>query len=176
MSDDPRSDIEKLIRLKRYETPGEEYFQSFSENFKDRQRSELLCQSSVRLLGERVDQWMRELGPGKWLVPAGAAAALTGAFFLLPRAEGPGQGEPPLAATSVETDVETSAAALADTASPSPRASAEKAEVIQFDLPRSDEDGKVPAASGTEPPSSPSSLPYPGGLVPAGASGPLREL
>ena len=41
------NETDKLLRLKKYETPGEDYFAEFAENFKERQRSELLKQSSL---------------------------------------------------------------------------------------------------------------------------------
>ncbi len=68
-------EVQQLLRLKRYETPGEEYFDSFLNDFKDRQRSELLRRSARSILTERVTVWFDELGSAKWLVPTGAAAA-----------------------------------------------------------------------------------------------------
>jgi hypothetical protein len=68
-------DIQRLIRLKKYETPGDEYFQNFMEDFKDRQRSELLRQSARGLLFERVSMWFDEINGTRWLAPAGATAA-----------------------------------------------------------------------------------------------------
>src|SRR6056300_861445 len=80
-------DVQRLIRLKRYETPGEEYFQQFAENFKERQRAEMLQQSSRALLAERFSLWFEEMGSVKWLVPTGAAAAVgAGLFFAIPGA------------------------------------------------------------------------------------------
>ena len=78
-------DVHKLLRLKRYESPGEEYFQKFAEDFKDRQRSELLKGSARSLLFERVTLWLDEMSPNRWFVPATAcAAAVTvGAFLTL---------------------------------------------------------------------------------------------
>jgi hypothetical protein len=80
-------DVHKLLRLKRYESPGEEYFQKFAEDFKDRQRSELLKGSARSLLFERVTLWLDEMSPNRWVVPATAtacAAAVTvGAFLTL---------------------------------------------------------------------------------------------
>ena len=50
-------DAQRLIRLKRYESPGDEYFRNFLESFKDRQRAELLRRSSRSILAERVAMW-----------------------------------------------------------------------------------------------------------------------
>lgn len=73
-------DIQRLIRLKKYETPGDEYFQTFMENFKDRQRGELLHRSARGLLFERVTMWFDEIHGPRWLVPVGATAAAAIAF------------------------------------------------------------------------------------------------
>ncbi len=69
------NEIEKLLRLKKYETPGDDYFEEFAEKFKERQRSELLQHSSRVLLTERASIWLQELGGAKWLLPAGAGVA-----------------------------------------------------------------------------------------------------
>lgn len=69
------NEIEKLLRLKKYETPGEDYFAEFAENFKERQRADLLQHSSLTLLTERVSLWFQELGNAKWLIPASVGAA-----------------------------------------------------------------------------------------------------
>lgn len=69
-------DVSRLIRLKRYENPGEEYFARFAADFKDRQRAELLHRSSFSLLGERVHLWLRQFESRNWIAPAGAAAAV----------------------------------------------------------------------------------------------------
>jgi len=75
--------IQKLMSLKRYETPSDGYFEDFLEEFQQRQRQELLKKSSLSLLSERVGTWFRELGSIKWVAGAGAAyAALTIGFVL----------------------------------------------------------------------------------------------
>ncbi|MDF1741392.1 MAG: hypothetical protein P1U86_19685 [Verrucomicrobiales bacterium] len=75
-------DVQRLIRLKKYETPGEEYFQNFSESFKERQRSEMLRRSSTEIFVERVQVWFEETHGAKWLVPAGAAAAIAAGMLI----------------------------------------------------------------------------------------------
>lgn len=90
-------DVQRLIRLKRYETPGEDYFESFAERFKERQRSEMLRSSAHSLLLERFMMWFEEGGGARSLVPAGAVAAVAvgaGLFWLQPR----GEGEPSVVA------------------------------------------------------------------------------
>jgi hypothetical protein len=84
-------DIQRLIRLKKYETPGDEYFQNFLEDFKERQRGEMLQQSARGLLFERVTMWFDELSGPRWLIPAGAAAAIAlGIYAIRPASSGSG--------------------------------------------------------------------------------------
>ncbi|MEM6915492.1 MAG: hypothetical protein AAF491_02905, partial [Verrucomicrobiota bacterium] len=49
----------------------------FSEQFRDRQRAELLQSSARSILAERVTVWLDEMSPGRWAVPATAAACLS---------------------------------------------------------------------------------------------------
>jgi hypothetical protein len=82
--------IQKLISLKRYETPPDGYFEDFLEEFQQRQRQELLKKSSLSLLSERVGTWFRELGSIKWVAGAGLAyAALTIGFVAYSSIAGP---------------------------------------------------------------------------------------
>ena len=78
-------EVQRLIRLKRYETPGEEFYCRFTEEFKDRQRSELLNCSARSLLAERFGVWFDEWNAGRWLVPTGAAAAIGAGALLVSR-------------------------------------------------------------------------------------------
>ena len=67
----------KLIALKRYETPGEAYFESFLDEFKERQRSELLRTPTHRLVWEQIDLWLDQWRGKTWLSAGlGAAAAV----------------------------------------------------------------------------------------------------
>lgn len=82
--------IQNLLRLKRYETPRDGYFEDFLEEFQSRQRQELLKKSSLSLFAERAGTWFRELGSIKWVAGAGVAyaAVMLGVFLILP-ASGP---------------------------------------------------------------------------------------
>jgi len=94
-------DIQRLIRLKKYETPGDEYFQNFLEEFKDRQRGQMLQQSARGLLLERVSMWFDEINGTRWLVPVGATAAaaiILGIYAVRPPV--PENGEPGIASLS----------------------------------------------------------------------------
>lgn len=118
-------DIQRLIRLKRFETPGDEYFESFLEQFKERQRSEMLHYSARDLLVERVHVWFDELHSVKWLAPVGAAAAIAaGVFFVI--------------APSVERAGETAQLAMEEPAALflKPQKSADEEQIIAVQLPR----------------------------------------
>jgi|SRR6476661_6835098 hypothetical protein len=71
-------DIQRLIRLKRFETPGEDFVEDFVSQFRERQRSELLRQSARGLLWERLNTYLEHLFAPKW-----ATAGATAAFCLL---------------------------------------------------------------------------------------------
>ncbi len=93
MKDD--DEVQKLIALKRYETPGDAYYEQFLENFKERQRSEMLRHSSRALLAERVSTWFDEMNGVKWLAPAGAVAAAIAAGIFVAGPEENDKTQPP---------------------------------------------------------------------------------
>lgn len=66
--------IQRLLRLKRYENPGDDFVEDFVTQFRERQRSELLRQSARGLLWERVNTFFSDLVSPKWAT-AGATAA-----------------------------------------------------------------------------------------------------
>ncbi|MDA0814896.1 MAG: hypothetical protein O3C21_21155 [Verrucomicrobia bacterium] len=81
---DQNNDIEKLIRLKRYEQPHEGYFDDFLKEFQSRQRSELLQRAAHGLLFERMGTYFSGFSRGQWLYAGSAAcAAVTVGFFLV---------------------------------------------------------------------------------------------
>ena len=65
----------KLIRLKRYETPGADYFERFIDDFHQRQRTEPLKVSVLTLARDRAGAWWRG-------VSAPARVALASASFM----------------------------------------------------------------------------------------------
>jgi hypothetical protein len=84
MSDEQFDDIQKLIRLKRFEEPPAgyaAYTERFVEEFGRRQRAELLKQSSRALLWERVSTYLGA-GQAKWLCGTATAAVVAAAVFL----------------------------------------------------------------------------------------------
>lgn len=58
--------LQRIIRLKKYETPGEDFVEDFVTRFHQRQRSELLRQSARGLLWERVTTFWDHLVSPKW--------------------------------------------------------------------------------------------------------------
>lgn len=68
-------DIQRLIRLKRFEQPDEGFTEAFLREFHQRQRAEMLKRSSLELLWERTATWWNNLMAPKWGI-AGAAAAI----------------------------------------------------------------------------------------------------
>jgi hypothetical protein len=52
------SDIQKLIRLKRYEQPREDYFEDFLLEFQRRQRAEMLQRPIWQIAWERANLWL----------------------------------------------------------------------------------------------------------------------
>lgn len=78
------NDIEKLIRLKRYEKPKDGYFEDFLREFQSRQRSELLQRSARGLFLERVGTYFSDFSRRQWILAGSAAyAAVTIGFFLV---------------------------------------------------------------------------------------------
>lgn len=151
-------EIQRLLRLKRYESPGDEYFQKFLEEFKDRQRAELLHRSARSLLVERFSMWFSEYNGSRWLVPAGAAALVSAGFFYF-AGPSPEAGNP--AARALASSPSSVSPLNESTATP------EENETINLQLPRTNH--RVPGASA-------SALSGVQGILPVGVRGTLREL
>jgi hypothetical protein len=154
-------DVQRLIRLKRYESPGDEYFQSFMDEFKERQRSEMLKQSARGLLFERITMWFEESGGARRFVPSGALAVATVGAGLYFATTGGGESTAPSLAGSAKK--EASATSVLYFASPA----VGEDQPIQLQLPA--RDNRVPGVSDDHL----SAVP---GILPAGVRGHLREL
>ena len=76
-------DIQRLIRLKRFEQPEEGFTENFLQQFHQRQRAEMLKQSSVELLLERVTTWWNHLLVPKWSLATAAVAVCAVSVWLL---------------------------------------------------------------------------------------------
>lgn len=67
--------LQRVIRLKRYETPGEDFVEDFLASFHQRQRAELLRQSARGLLWERMTTFWDNLVSPRWTA-VGATACI----------------------------------------------------------------------------------------------------
>jgi hypothetical protein len=83
MEQEPLTDLQKLIRLKRFECPPDDAVDDFLDEFQRRQRSQALAGSSTKLLFERVTTFMSGFGNTKWVFAAGGAYACVMLFFLV---------------------------------------------------------------------------------------------
>lgn len=74
-------DIQRLIRLKRHETPGEDFVEDFITQFRERQRAELLRHSARGLLWERVSTYFDALFAPRWGMAAATAVVAMAAAW-----------------------------------------------------------------------------------------------
>lgn len=78
-------ETQRLIRLKRYEQPPEDYFDGFLDEFHERQRSQLMKRSSRSLFFERLSAYLSDMTKSRWLMAGGAAyAVLMLGFYMMP--------------------------------------------------------------------------------------------
>ena len=87
------SELQKLLRLKRLETPGQEYFNRFVDAFHTYQRREILQEEPwyAKVVEVLFEPWVAGV-PRLATVAASAACLLAGvAFFLGPIQSGPAQ-------------------------------------------------------------------------------------
>jgi len=87
-------DIQRLLRLKRYERPPEDFLEDFIRGFQHRQRQELLRHSARGLLWERVNTYFEGLFAPKWRWAGGTAFALLVAFMVFKPASSIPGGSP----------------------------------------------------------------------------------
>ena len=66
--------IQRLMRLKRFEQPEEGFTEKFLKEFHQRQREEMLRQSSLQLFWERASTWWNNLMVPKWALATATAA------------------------------------------------------------------------------------------------------
>jgi hypothetical protein len=79
----PEEWVAKLIRLKRYETPGADYFERFLDDFRERQRAEALRLSVGTLAVERFVTWWESVPmAGRWASASALCAMPLAAGFL----------------------------------------------------------------------------------------------
>ena len=83
---DKEDQLLRLLRLKRYEQPPEEFAKEFLEEFQRRQRTDIVRRSALSIVWERLTAWFEGLRRPAVLWTAGLAyAALMLALWLLPR-------------------------------------------------------------------------------------------
>src|ERR1700722_10697610 len=70
------SEIQKLLRLKRFEQPAPQYFDTFLRDFQRRQRSEMLRQPLWRIVMERTQAFLGEHSVGRHTHAFAMAAVL----------------------------------------------------------------------------------------------------
>jgi len=87
MTEPEDTDIQRLIRLKKYEQPPEGFVDDFLVNFHHRQRREILNNSATSLFWERLMTFMHgRVSPGMGLAGAVVAVLLVGgAVMWVPR-------------------------------------------------------------------------------------------
>jgi len=71
-----KSEISKLIQLKQYEQPEQEFFNEFLQDFKSRQRTEIVNVSARFLFLERLRTFVKEHSLYQWAGVGAAACAL----------------------------------------------------------------------------------------------------
>jgi hypothetical protein len=80
---DNEDSITKLLRLKRYEQPPEEYFQNFLAEFQTRQRSEVIHRPLIHIAWDRFSSlFVMPPIPRLAMASSVLAAVLTAAFIL----------------------------------------------------------------------------------------------
>lgn len=80
---DELTDIQKLIRLKRYEQPPEGYFDDFLVEFQHRQRAEMLRRPVRQLVWERINLWLDNFRVPTLAYASILAVAIAGAGIMM---------------------------------------------------------------------------------------------
>ena len=77
----------RLIRLKRYEQPPQDYHDNFLDEFRERQRAELLHRSSMRLFLERLATFTSDIGKSRWLIGGALAYGVIALLLMVNQQE-----------------------------------------------------------------------------------------
>ena len=80
---DNEDSITKLLRLKRYEQPSEEYFQNFLAEFQTRQRSEVIHRPLLQIAWDRFSSIFAMPPVPKLVMATSFAAAVFAAVFVM---------------------------------------------------------------------------------------------
>lgn len=76
------SDLQRLLSLKRHETPAEDFFEDFMRDFHRAQRAELLKRSVWRIALDRLEGLWPALPAGRYAYAGSCATALAVAAFV----------------------------------------------------------------------------------------------
>jgi len=79
------NETRRLIRLKRYEKPPSGYHDKFLNEFRERQRGELLKRSSMHIFMERLATFTSDMGRSRWLVGGAIAYGLIAVLMMIDR-------------------------------------------------------------------------------------------
>jgi len=80
---DNEDSITKLLRLKRYEQPPEDYFQNFLAEFQARQRSEVIHRPLLRIAWDRFSSMFVMPPVPRFVMASSFAAAVFAAVFVM---------------------------------------------------------------------------------------------
>ncbi len=73
---DDFTELQRLLRLKRHETPSEDFFDDFMRDFHHAQRAEMLKRSVWRIALDRIESLWPEMPVGRYAYAGSCAAAL----------------------------------------------------------------------------------------------------
>lgn len=73
---DDFTELQRLLRLKRHETPPEDFFEDFLRDFHEAQRGEMLKRSVWRIARDRLESLWPEMPVGRYAYAGSCAAAL----------------------------------------------------------------------------------------------------
>ena len=82
------NETRRLIRLKRYEKPPIGYHDKFLNEFRERQRGELLKRSSLHIFMERFATFTTDMGKSRWLIGGAIAYGLIAILMMSDRKDG----------------------------------------------------------------------------------------
>lgn len=105
--DDNFSDLQKLLRLKRFEAPPPEYFENFLQDFQARQRREIVKLPLWRIVWDRMSASLAPVEVPQLGYAAACAVALFAAVVTSKQILSTPTPAPALATTSVRTSLPT---------------------------------------------------------------------
>jgi len=79
------NETRRLIRLKRYERPPSGYHDKFLNEFRERQRGELLKRSSMHIFIERLATFTSDMGKSRWLIGGAIAYGMIAILMMIDR-------------------------------------------------------------------------------------------